>query len=147
MVFVIDRNAEIVDALISHALLLETTGPEIAVAVPDPAEAFEQPTDTNDEPLPWVDVQPLLNRSKGEGLRDGGIEQGMMMLNLNMPLGRGEIEPMNIAGQIIAHFAKGTRLTSGATTVMVDKAPWVAPPIPGAGGRKFPITVYWVRVA
>lgn len=139
MVAVVGQEAEILDALYTHALLMEATGPALPVSVPNPAVAFDPPTET-----PYLEARALLNRPRYEGLSSGKLPQGMMMINVVVPKGAGEVAPAVIARQVMDHFAKGDELTSGATTVRLDKEPWLAPGIEGTNEVRHPVTAYWI---
>lgn len=138
MVAVVGQEAEITDALYARALLMKTTGPTLPVSVPNPVAAFVKPQG------PYLEARVLLNRPRYEGLSAGRLPQGMLMINVVEPKGRGEIEPAVIGRKVLDHFAKGSRLTVGATTVVVDKEPWMAAGIAGDVETRYPITVYWV---
>ncbi len=139
MVAVVGQDAEIMDALYTHALLMATTGPTLPVSVPNAATTFDAPTDS-----PYLRARVLPNRPRAEGLHSGKLPQGMLMIDVVTPKGFGEIAAANIVGQVKAHFAKLTRLTSGATTVMIDKQPWAGPDIAGAAEVFIPVTIYWI---
>lgn len=138
MVSVVGQEAEITDALYTRALLMKTTGPTLPVSVPNPVIAFVKPQG------PYLEARVLLNRPRYEGLAGGRLPQGMLMVNVVEPKGRGEVEPAVIGRKVLDHFAKGMRLTAGATTVIVDKEPWMAAGIHGDTETRYPITVYFL---
>lgn len=138
--------AQIADALMVHALLMETQGPKLPVSVPEPAETFVPPVDAFDNALPYLDVTFLPNAPKWQGLSTGQIRQGLLQVAVVWPKNQGEIRPLETAGAVEAHFAKGTELTSGAAKVRIHREPWTAAPFRDDIEVRFPVMIEWVNV-
>lgn len=137
------RPAQIADALMTHALLMQTQGPTLPVSVPEPAVTFVPPTDNDGNALPYLEVTGLPNRDKWEGLHSGRIRQGLFQITVIWPKHQGDIRPLQVAGQVEAHFAKNTILISGDARVRLAKEPWTADALRGDIDSRFPVTVDW----
>lgn len=138
--------AQIADALMTHALLMETQGPTLPVSVPEPAVTFVPPVDGAGNALPYLDVTFLPNAPKWQGLNTGQIRQGMLQVAVVWPKNRGEIAPLQAAGSVEAHFAKNTKLTSGAAKVRIHREPWTAAPFRDDIEVRFPVMIEWIQV-
>lgn len=142
-----EREAEIYAALMAHARLMSSTGPMITVAEPEPATPFEPPVNEYGEAAPYILVDALPNRPRWEGVGEGRIEQGVFPMLLVWPKhSGGDQAAYEIGGKVRHHFAKLTRLTSGATKIMLDRETWIAGPLRDEAESRFPITAYWVTV-
>lgn len=132
MVAVVGQDAEIVDALMARAELMETTGPTLKVALQNQPGTFEPPVDGDGKPLPYLEARIIPSGYRWEGLSSGKIAHGSLVVNLIGVPGMGIVPVAVIIGQIKAHFPKNTVLTSGATKVRIDKEPRDMPETPGA---------------
>jgi hypothetical protein len=140
---IIGRPAQIADALLTHALLMEAQGPKLPVSVPEPAETFVPPVDAFGNALAYLEVTNLPNRDKWQGLRHGRIRQGLFQVTVVWPKNQGSIRPLEAAGLVEAHFAKNTALVSGDAQVRIAKEPWTADAIPGDIDSRYPVTIEW----
>lgn len=138
--------AQIADALMTRALLMESQGPALPVSVPEPAETFVPPVDGSGNALPYLDVTFLPNAPKWQGVASGQIRQGLLQVAIVWPKNRGEIAPLQAAGAVEAHFAKGLLLTSGSAKVRIHREPWTAAPFRDDIEVRFPVMIEWINV-
>jgi hypothetical protein len=132
------KPAQIIDALLARLQAL-TLDPELPVAWPE--VAFAPETDAPDGKYLAVSFFP--NRPAWEGIASGKVDQGLLQVSVVWPKGEGQIAPLQVAASVMAQFAKGLELVSGATKVKVYGEPWAAPPIVEADKVSVPITIPW----
>jgi hypothetical protein len=134
-----NKASQIVDALFARAASLVTGSPTLPVSWPEQAETFEPPADGR-----YLEVMPpFKNVPAWEGVSDGEMSQGLLQINVVWPKNAGLLDAAEIAGLVMAHFAKGTLMTSGATTVKVGRQPWDSAPLVEPDRVFIPVTVPW----
>lgn len=134
-------EAQIADALIWHLsqLVLTPTRPIAWPGVPF------SPT----VGVPFLSATHLPNTTGATGLAfDADREfRGLFQVSVFWPAGKGIIEPLDLAGQVASHFARGTRIARHGRTVEVNRAPEVAPAIEQPDWVQVPVTIRWRCVA
>jgi hypothetical protein len=73
--------------------------------------------------------------------------QGLLQVTVVAKSGLGIVGPNDIAGQIVEHFAKGTRIDGQGFVLSIDEKPSVAPSIQEADRIRVPVTVRWYAFA
>lgn len=95
----------------------------------------------------WLECQALPNAPDDRFLSnaDDPISLGIFQVMVAYREGAGAVLPMQLAGTIADAFDRGTRLTKSGITgeVMVDRWPYIAPPIQDEGILRLPITIMW----
>lgn len=132
------KPAQIMDALFARVALLETTGPTMPIAWPEPDEPFVPPADGK-----YLRVSFFPNRPAWEGISSGKLDQGLLQIDVVWPKNLGLIAPAQVAAQVETHFAKSSAYVSGTTKVTITREPWTAQPISEADKVSLPITISW----
>ena len=66
---------------------------------------------------------------------------GMFQVSVFVPEGDGSIAAMDVAGEIIAQFKRGTTLTSGGLSIRIIQPPYVAPMLQDPPFAQYPVTI------
>ena len=113
-------DAIILDGLCSHLDGLTLSTP-LQVAHPD--KDFTPPE------AGYLKVTHLPNVTTQEELGDAGRNRhmGLFQVSVMWPEGQGGVVPTDIAGEVIAHFKRGTVITQDGVTIHVDKPPYLSP--------------------
>lgn len=127
-------EAQILDMLLARAVLMATQGPTLPVASPE--VSFTVPTNGK-----YLECTHLPNRPAWEGLSGGAVDQGIFQVTVHWPRGVGEIAPLNIAGKVRDHFARGTNLYSTGLRLNVYAKPWYSQPVPGTTDIQIPCSI------
>lgn len=136
------KASEIPDALLTHLSSLVVGSPPMPIAMPD--IAFTPPSDEEGDPLPYVEAGYFRNAPLWEGMTEGVMDQGLLVLSVMWPKGQGVIA-MNAAAQAVAdHFPKDLRLRSGSTGVKINKEPVIASPLPEGDKTIVAVRISWV---
>lgn len=127
-------DAIIFDGLCNHLdrLVLSRA---LKIAWPDvdfvpPAEGYLRVTF-----LPNVTVQGDL------GTLGRNRHAGLFQVSLMWPEGYGSGEPMALAGEIIAHFKRGTVITRDGVTIHIDRPPYLSPALKDPPFTQYPVTI------
>jgi len=108
--------------------------PVIPIAMPN------VPYDGADTYL-WVDH--FLNQTRVVTIGDDPQQKrGIFQVAVVAPRGIGLVKPLDIAGQIVAHF-KGKILFTSGIKITVSGEPWAASPIIDADKVLVPVSVHW----
>lgn len=76
------------------------------------------------------------------GDRDPKQYQGFLQVTVVTPRLKPPVDPFEVAGTIISHYRKGTRLSGGpGVTVRILREPWASQPIPDEGWRRVPVSI------
>lgn len=67
--------------------------------------------------------------------------QGLFQIDVMWPLDSGEVAPKEIAGQIIAHFKRGTEFTREGLLIRIPEPPSVAPALVDGVSFMIPVTI------
>lgn len=128
-------EGRIADALCGHLAAL-VLSPVLPVAYPD--VAFTKP-----ETGAWLEAMIFDVPTEAFAIANDGtnIHSGLMQITVCAPEGIGSVNSRDIAGQIIAHFARGTRVKAGSITVRIDKPGSIGPLIPDQPYTRTPVTI------
>lgn len=132
------KDACVLRALMDHAKLLETTGPQLPVSFPEPATPFNKPADGK-----WLEFQFFPNDLKWQGLTSGRLDQGLVQLGVCWPKYQGLVAPTEAVGQVKAHFAKNTVLFHNGWKVTLNAEPRQAQQLDQPDGVKIPVIIAW----
>ncbi len=93
----------------------------------------------------WLEAFPSITATnKGEMAFTGRADRlGLMQVTVVAPLQDGEAPALEVAGQIAAHFAEGTRLVSGSTTVRIYAPASVSTPFKDGKYLRTAVTARW----
>ncbi|MBX5021225.1 phage tail terminator-like protein [Rhizobium lentis] len=93
----------------------------------------------------FVSVEVHFNRSieTDLSLEMDPIRQGFMRTNVMWPKGSAIVDGYNLAGQLRAHFRRGTKLLRVDTQVRVDEDPEIGVLVTGDTHHTIPLTVRW----
>jgi hypothetical protein len=93
----------------------------------------------------WFEERIFWNTPKSLGLADASQVQhrGLYQITIVWPKGTGLAAQQEVAGLLIAHFAKGTVMTESGVTVRVEKNPWPLSPLQDGSWVKVPVTIPW----
>jgi hypothetical protein len=127
-------EARILNAFLARAAFMATEGPTLPVAFPD--VAFTPPS-----PPKYLEISHLPNRPFWEGLTDGVIAQGIFQITVHWPLGQGQISPVDMAGQVMAFFPKGTKLFDTGLRISVYGEPWYSQPLTNPQDITVPVSI------
>ncbi len=133
------------DAIIMSALLdrLATFVTTPALQIAYPGIAFP----ATGQPLPDSYLQASFMPNRTDTLSVGigrQRHQGIFQVSVWWKSGQGLVKPFDVAGAIIDHFAKGTRLTSGDVVVQINRKPWSAGPLQEADRVQIPVSAPYV---
>lgn len=101
-----------------------------------PGVGFEPPTDGT-----WLEVRWFPNETQNYGRADDApsLMQGFGQVSVCCRPGIGIQQPLALARQVIAYFAKGTEFD----VVRVDRKPWAASVLEAANRIEIPVTIPW----
>ncbi|MFH1554925.1 MAG: DUF4128 domain-containing protein [Pseudomonadota bacterium] len=93
----------------------------------------------------WLEVAYLPNTNVDLYLAndDETLHRGLMQITLVSARGRGGSAPLDLAGKIASHFAKGTTLYGSSFKVRVPDKPSVSAPLQDPPYLRTPVTVRW----
>lgn len=130
-------EAIIQDLLLGHLATL-VLSPAWPVDFPD--TDFKPPSHGR-----WLEAR-LLRNTNGNlflGNDDEARHLGLLQVAVMSPLKRGSPFALDIAGSVVAHFAKGTRLFAETFAVRVYEKPSVAQTFRDGAHLRTPVTVRW----
>lgn len=130
-------DATILAALLDHLGTLTLT-PALPIAmpgVPFPAAGQTKPKD-------YLAAFFLPNQTTNSELGVGQEQhRGLFQVSVFWSSGSGLIKPLDVAGRVIEHFAKGTTLHSGGLKIIIDRKPFAASPIQEDDRVHVPVTI------
>ena len=133
----IGTDAVILAALLDHLGAL-TFSPALPVAYP----GVTFPAAGQQKPENYVQVSFLPNQTETLSVGQGRqMHQGILQVSVYWKAGVGYVKPLDVVDRIIQHFAKGTRIISGAVKVKIDNKPWVSGPLQEGDRVQFPVTI------
>jgi hypothetical protein len=134
--------ADTVEMKIYQALVLRAQAfvPPSGVTVVLPGQAYS-PTATSK----FVVCEVHFNRSieTDLSLEMDPIRQGFMRTNVMWPKGSAIVDGYNLAGQLRAHFRRGTKLLRTDTLVRIDEDPEIGVLVTGSTHHNIPVTTRW----
>ena len=94
-------------------------------------------------PLPYLQASLFFATTATLGIGDDSDDQilGFLQVEVVWPEGDGEVAAAEVAGQVIDHFARGTVMTDGTTTVKVTLAPTRMTAIKDSPYVRIPVTI------
>lgn len=133
----VGTDATILAALITHLEALVFT-PALPIAMPGvDFPAAGQPKSDN-----YLAAYFMPNQTTNSELGAGQEQhRGMLQVSVFWKKGAGHIKPLDAAGQIIAHFAKGTTLNAGGLKIIIDRKPYATSPLQETDRVQVPVTV------
>ena len=130
-----------VEAKIARAVTLRVTtlglGLPISWQNVDFSPATDAPTGK------WLRVQHVPNTVERMTFGDLHRYRGLLQVTVHWPKGRGEIEPREIAGQIVAHFPANLTLTEGDLPVRIMQRPEARDMLIEDAGAMIPVMVQY----
>ena len=134
---VIGTEAQILEALLWFFTEIGTS-PTMRIA--QPAVAFTPTLGT-----PYLAATVLPNTAELFGTEfDGDVDfQGLAQISVFWPSGQGLIKPQQVASQIVAACAPGTRIDRNGIRVRFDQRPSVAPALVEADWVQIPVNIRW----
>jgi hypothetical protein len=131
------------DAIIMSLLLdrLALMTPALPIALP----GIPFPAGGAIKPDSYLQATFVPNRTVTRTVGPGRQQHiGIIQISVWEKAGRGQVKPLETAGRIISHFAKGTSLEGQGVRVKIDRKPWAAPPLQDAAYVQVPVTVEYV---
>lgn len=91
----------------------------------------------------YLQVDFIPNTNVDQFLSDDGTVQhrGLLQVTVVHPVNIGVIKPNEIAGLIVQHFAKGTKLYRDGVKVRIYAKPSVAPPLQEPDRLRVPVVI------
>lgn len=85
----------------------------------------------------------LPNTTEQVTLGDSGRNRhfGLLQVDVMWPKNGGNVAPMEIASQVIAHFKRGTSFTQNSVLILINSPPSVAPYIDADPFIQIPVTI------
>lgn len=134
-------EGKIADLLLSR---FNATGWMTGVPRSQPGIAFSPPNTGH-----YLEARFLPNRNNNVGLNKDSPTQhlGIFQVTVCYPTGAGEIPAIEIAGAVVEHFAKDTKLYADGVAVKIYEKPSVAPSLQDGAWLKFPVTIRYTAAA
>lgn len=133
------KASEIPAALMARLTTLEVGSPALPIAYPD--VTFDPATQATSGK--YLEAGFFRNAPAWEGLSEGVLDQGLLVVSVVYPKGSGVIQ-INAAAQAVAdHFPKGLQLRSGATGVKITREPVIASPLTEGDKTIVAVTIPW----
>ncbi|MDX0979627.1 uncharacterized protein DUF4128 [Sinorhizobium medicae] len=134
--------ADTVEMKIYQALLLRAQAfvPPAGVTIVLPGVPFAPTAQSK-----FVSVEVHFNRSIETDLSlvMDPIRQGFVRTNVMWPKGSAIVDGYNLAGQLRAHFRRGTKLFRTDTQVRIDVDPEIGVLVTGDTHHNIPVTTRW----
>ncbi len=130
-------HAKVLVTLLDHLRTL-TTDPELDVAWP----GADFPRHGNSKPENFLDVQFLPNQTRQITMTDDPQQQiGILQVSVVWKSGRGVINALDVAGQVINHFKNQTLFHDDGLKVVIDREPWASPNLPDGDRMRWPVSI------
>lgn len=128
-------EAKILEGLLARLATLTTTPTAMPVAWPN---VVYDPPETG-----YLRASHLPNTTEQVTLGGSGRNRhfGLFQVDVMWPKGTGNIAPMEIASQVVAHFKRGTSFTQNSVLILINSPPSVAPPIDADPFIQIPVTI------
>lgn len=141
--------AQILDALLAHCATLSVGSPAMQIVMPEPQTPFTPQKDANKKLIPYLQVDFFPNRPAWEGITNGKLAQGILLITVIWPRGQDLIAANEAAQAVMDHFAKGLPLidATGSVRVTISAEPYTVAPIFEDTDLRIPITIPWVAAA
>jgi hypothetical protein len=134
-------EGQIVELLLEHAGALPIS-PAIAIAYPN--ISFTPPDGET-----YLEAVLLPNTTVTRSVSASGSNQhqGILQISVMHPVGKGAIPALEVAGQVIEHFTRGTVLHGDGIAVSIIKQPWSAPPMTEPDRIRVPVSIPYLCFA
>ena len=134
-------EAKIASALLAKA---EQVAGVLALPLAFPGVAFKPTVNA-----PFLQVSVMPNMADATGIEFGAPinHQGMLQISVFWPAGQGEVKPRDMAGRVIAAFARGTRIQGDGIEVRIERQPEAASVLTQSDRLQVPVTIRWRAVA
>jgi hypothetical protein len=130
-------DAIIMAALLDHLATLTFT-PVLKIAMP----GVDFPKTGETKPDNYLAAFFMPNDTTNTELGAGQEQhRGMLQVSVFWKKGAGHIKPLEAAGRVIQHFAKGTTLRSGGLKIVIDRKPYAAQPLQDTDRVQVPVTI------
>lgn len=130
-------DAIILASLLDRLIALQFS-PALAIAFPD----IQFPASGQTKPSDYLAVTFLPNVTGDYDIADGSQQhRGILQVSVFYQSGTGLIKPLDIAGEIITHFAKGTTLFKDGLKIVIDRKPYSSPPIQDTDRMQIPVSI------
>lgn len=91
-----------------------------------------------------VTFMPNTNVNQFIGNNSKTQHQGLLQVTVVSKSGIGIVGPNEVAGKIVEHFAKGTKIIADGVKVKIDRKPTVAAPMQDADRVRVPVTIRYI---
>lgn len=97
------------------------------------------------DPLPYLAMSFIPNTADVFGVEwDSDVDhQGLMQLSVFWPARQGLVKPLQIASQVAAAFAPGTKIDRNGLRIRIDRKPTVGGAVSESDLVQVPVTVSW----
>jgi len=97
----------------------------------------------------YLHVKHFPNRTRQSNLGDMGynLHQGIFQVDVVLPVSSGEVELREVAGEIIAHFKRGTDITRESQIIRVVRPPYANQVLGIDGMAVLPVTIRYQAFA
>lgn len=138
-------EAQIVDALLNYVATV--VGPGIGLSVSFPNVPFKRTSEA------YLAVSVMPNTATETGIAFGSDidHEGLLQISVFWPTGSrtgpGLVQPMMLAAQVVAAFARGTVISRNGIQVRIEQQPQVAPALTESDWVQIPTTCRWRAIA
>lgn len=135
----VGTDATILDALMAHLFSLAFS-PALKIASP----GIDFPAAGQVKPDNYLQASFLPNVTTNSELGAGQEQhRGIFQVSVFWKKGLGHVKPLEVAGRIIDHFAKGTTLHSGGLKIVIDRKPYASSPLEETDRVQIPVTIQY----
>lgn len=94
-------------------------------------------------PSTYLKADILWNRKINRGITSNSATEhrGILQVTVVAPANSGIVAPTNVAGAVVAHFARGTPISLGGIKVKIEGEPSLSPPLPGGDRIRLPVSI------
>ena len=95
--------------------------------------------------VPYLKVSVLPNMADATGIEFGSDinHVGLAQISVFWPVGQGEVQPKQVAAQVVAWFARGTVIQRNGLSVRVEEQPALKPGLSETDWYQVPIMISW----
>lgn len=137
-----DKTGAIASAIFEHASDMLVGSPSLpifyaGVAVKPPAKPK------------YLYVSYFINPTTAPmiGSDDAVLHEGLLQVSVYWPNGTGIIEPLNLAGEVVAHFPRDLSLFGEGFRVRFNRASYASTPLQDGAYQQVPVTVPWRAIS
>jgi hypothetical protein len=135
-------TAQIIDGLLTYLGTLSIGSPPLPIAMP--GRQFRPPASGK-----YLEATFMPNQPGPPLIPFGSADrhQGLLQIAVYWPVDEGHVTPLDIAGNVVKAFRRGTVIASGALRIHIYETPWASQPIQEASTVEVPVTIPWTCVA